>query len=105
MILQRRLTRRALLRSLAVGPAAALLLSACGEIDTSLATPQARAGDGPNGSILFVAGGNVNVWDGDIKKLTDGFQAASPSWSPTADRFAYVKMSDAFSELYVADRS
>ena len=105
MRLQRRVSRRTLLRGMATAPLAAMLLAACGEPDPSLSTPRVPAGAGPSGSILFVAGGNINNWNGSVNTLTSGFKAAFPSWSPAGDRFAYVKMSDAFSELYVADRS
>ena len=83
----------------------AWLLAACGEQDRRRRRRGIRAAASPNGSILFVAGGNINLWDGRRQEAHDGFRAAFPTWSPTADRFAYIKMSDAFSELYIADRS
>jgi TolB protein len=91
-------------RVLSCALVAVVLLAACGSPDTSLEDDSAPLGAEPAGSILFVAQGNVMRWDGDIEQVTEGIAAASPTWSPGGDRFAYVQMHDGWSELVVADR-
>lgn len=79
-------------------------LAACGAPDATLEDDSAPVGAEPSGSILFVANGNVMRWDGDIEQVTEDVHAASPTWAPAGDRFAYVQMHDGWSELVVADR-
>lgn len=83
----------------------ALALMACGEPDEAFLTPDTSAGALPSGKILFVAGNNVHVWDGQVTRLTSGEVARSPSWAPVGDRFVYVRMFEGYSELIIADRS
>src|SRR3712207_4152790 len=91
----------------ALGALLALLVvvAGCGTADANLSTvePDLPRAAGPTGSILFVSEGNVMVWrDGEIDQLTDDEIARSPSWSAAGDRFAYIRMSDGFSDLIVA---
>lgn len=85
-----------------------MLLVACGEPDETLGTPQAQqqgqSNTKPSGEILFVSDHNISLWDGDIKQLTSGEHAASPSWAPVGDRFAYVRVGEAFSDVIIARR-
>jgi len=85
----------------------ASLLLACGVADPSLQPPSVddnTVGAEPTGKILFVSDGQVAVWeDGDVRRLTEDANAASPTWAPDGRRFAYVEMSDGFSELIVSD--
>lgn len=85
-----------------------MLLVACGEPDATLSTPQAQqqaqSNTKPSGEILFVSDHNISLWDGDIKQLTSGEHAASPSWAPVGDRFAYVRVGEAFSDVIIARR-
>jgi TolB protein len=92
-------------RAVALLLAALVVFAACGSPDTALVDDDnAPLGAEPGGSILFVAQGNVMRWDGDIDQVTHDVKAASPSWAPNGDRFAYVQMHDGWSELVVADR-
>lgn len=82
-----------------------LLVSACGVPDEALTgTPEPGFAADPAGKILFVADGRVQLWDGDVSQVTDDTNAASPTWAPAGDRFAYIVKHDGFSELVVADR-
>jgi TolB protein len=83
----------------------ATVAAACGTPDPMLdGTPSSNVGADPTGKILFVSDHEVAVWDdGDIRTITDDANAASPSWAPDGQRFAYVQMSDGFSELMVAN--
>lgn len=85
-----------------------MLLVACGEPDETLGIPQAQqqgqSDSKPSGEILFVSDHNISLWDGDIKQLTSGEHAASPSWAPVGDRFAYVRVGEAFSDVIIARR-
>ncbi|RIK41309.1 MAG: acylaminoacyl-peptidase [Chloroflexi bacterium] len=84
---------------------AIILITACGSPDPSIdGVEDPQTGAEPGGKILFVADGNVMRWDGRIQRLTEGVHAASPTWAPAGDRFAYVQMHDGWSELVVADR-
>jgi TolB protein len=84
---------------------ASMILAACGEPDPSLdAAQQAQQPGTPQGEILFIADGNVMRWDGRVEQVTRGIHAASPSWAPAGDRFAYVAVNDAFSDIIVARR-
>ncbi len=86
----------------------AFLLSACGQPD-ALLTPDAQAGADPSGRILFVADGNVQLWNGnDIRRVTEveeEFEALSPTWAPDAQRFAYVQVNrgKGYSDLYISN--
>ncbi len=83
--------------------AIAVVLSACGAPDQSISTNNVAA-EGDTGKILFVADHNVMQWqDGKIEQLTEGVYASSPTWAPAGDRFAYVQVGEAFSEIVVAD--
>lgn len=81
-----------------------MILAACGEPDPSLESPQTgQSSNSPSGRILFVADGNIMLWNnGNISRLTGGVQAASPSWAPAGERFAYIQVHDAFSDVVVA---
>lgn len=79
------------------------LLAACGSPDPELTQSQGQAGSEPTGEILFVADHNVMRWnDGDIDQVTRDVFAASPSWAPAGDRFVYVQVGEAFSDLVIA---
>lgn len=81
-------------------------LAACGAPDPNLATPAPeqtlRTGADPTGRILFVTEHHIAVWDGSVDTVVDDVDAASPTWSPAGDRFAYVEMHDGFSDIVVA---
>ena len=82
-----------------------MLLAACGEPDPAIEEVQAgQSNDEPDGEILFVADGNVMRWDGQVEQVTRGVRASSPSWAPAGDRFAYVVVQDAFSDVIVVRR-
>lgn len=82
-----------------------MLLTACGEPDPAIEDPQqGQASNGPQGEILFVADNNVMRWDGSVHQVTRGIHASSPSWAPAGDRFAYISVHDAFSDVIVARR-
>jgi TolB protein len=84
---------------------AATVFAACGEPDPTIESlRQGQQADTPHGEILFVADGNVMRWDGGVEQVTRGIHAASPSWAPAGDRFAYVSVSDAYSDVIVARR-
>jgi TolB protein len=84
---------------------ATMVLAACGEPDPALdALQQGQQSDTPQGEILFVADGNVMRWDGSVEQVTRGIIAASPTWAPAGDRFAYVSVNDAYSDVIVARR-
>jgi len=56
----------------------------------------------PSGKILFVQNGDIYVWDnGKIRRVLELGNAAWPRWSPDGTRIAFVRMGDAFSDLYV----
>jgi len=93
-----------IIRIFSVAAAAGVLLAACGVPDPNLENGTPHAGADPSGDILFVAKGNVMEWDGDIHQITEDVDAASPTWSPAGDRFAYVQMHDGWSDLFVADK-
>lgn len=89
-------------------PLVVILLSAiagCGSPDPSLTVSQGQGTD-PGGEILFVAGGDIYIWDGDLEQVTRGVHAMSPRWSPAGDRFVYVEMHAdmGYSDLLVARR-
>lgn len=79
------------------------MLAACGEPDPALTQQEGPAGAEPQGEILFVSENNVMRWDGNVEQVTEDVFAASPSWSPAGDRFAYIQVGDAFSDVVVAD--
>ena len=83
-----------------------MVLTACGEPDPALeASAQQGQGSGePQGEILFIADGNVMRWDGNVEQVTTDVNASSPSWSPVGDRFVYIAVHDAFSDVVVAQR-
>lgn len=92
----------------------AVLVSACGQPAPEFAEPvtaaKAQPGDGPDGKILFVADGEVSVWDGDVSTVIElnedaDYWTASPSWAPAGDRFAYVEMREGYSDIIIADAS
>lgn len=92
-------------RTLAFALVAAVALAACGAPDSALVDDaDTPLGAEPGGTILFVADGNVMRWDGDVDQITHDVKAASPTWAPGGDRFAYIQMHDGWSELVVADR-
>ncbi len=79
------------------------MLAACGEPDPALTEgAQGQPSNAPEGEILFVAEHNVMRWDGDVEQVTEGEHAASPSWASAGDRFAYVRVGEAFSDIIVA---
>lgn len=84
-----------------------MILVACGQPDPEVEAMELGQSDGdPSGRILFVSEGNVHVWqNGNIDRLTGDGNAASPSWSPAGDRFAYVVVHDAYSDILVARNS
>lgn len=78
-------------------------LAACGEPDPSLTQDQGQANSEPEGEILFVAEHNVMRWtDGNVEQVTRDVFAASPSWASAGDRFVYVQVGEAFSDLVIA---
>jgi TolB protein len=78
-----------------------LVVAACGTADAAVSGQSNDDSD----QILFVAEGNVMLWrDGDVTQLTEAGDAESPSWSPAADRFAYVRNRGDFSDIVIADR-
>lgn len=89
-----------------------IVLAACGTPDPTLQQESVFAqqndeedADGPTGEILFVSDHNIMRWtNGDVTQVTENVYAASPTWAPVGDRFAYVQVHDGFSELIVADR-
>ncbi|MBA2451847.1 MAG: PD40 domain-containing protein [Chloroflexia bacterium] len=81
------------------------MLAACGEPDPTLSQNQGQGSSGPEGEILFVADHNIMRWDdGDIEQVTRDVFAASPSWAAAGDRFVYVQVGEAFSDLVIARR-
>lgn len=86
-----------------------LVLAGCGQPDEVIGTAVSPTGADPGGRILFVADGEVKLWDnGDIKNVTDiedEMQAMSPTWAPDGVRFAYVRSdrNKGYSDLYVAN--
>lgn len=108
---QRMVAMVAICRASFVGSILTIMLVACGTPDPDLQTTTrdaaidaAPAGASPSGKILFVSEGQVSIWDdGDIRKITKDAHAASPTWAPDGSRFAYIEMSDGFSELIVVD--
>lgn len=85
---------------------ASMVLAACGEPDPEIEglAQTGQASNTPTGEILFVADNDVMLWDGDVKRITEGVHASSPSWAPAGDRFAYVAVHDAFSDVVIARR-
>lgn len=78
-------------------------LVACGEPDPTLTQSQGQGSSEPEGEILFIADHNVMRWDnGDIEQVTHDVFAASPSWASAGDRFVYVQVGEAFSDLVIA---
>ncbi|MDI3341445.1 MAG: acylaminoacyl-peptidase [Sphaerobacter sp.] len=67
----------------------------------------ASGGATPRGAILFVADGNVFVWeDGEVEQVTRDGRAAAPGWAPDGQRFAYVQVDQelGYSDLVIAAR-
>jgi TolB protein len=79
-----------------------VLAGACGAMDAE-ADPRLQIGAEPTGRILFAASGDIHVWDGETRKLTDYGDASSPAWSHTGDQFIFVRTGDAFSDLLLAN--
>ena len=104
----RAISRRSLFAIAALTISSTLFLSACGQPDADLSTQESQTGADPSGRILFVADGDVRLWDGDVSRVTevgDEFEAMSPTWAPDGQRFAYVQADrdKGFSDLLVAD--
>ncbi len=52
--------------------------------------------------MLFVQNGDIYVWEnGKIRRMLELGNAAWPRWSPDGTRIAFIRMGDAFSDLYV----
>lgn len=99
--------RRSTLVALTLLISMALILSACGQ-PTDLGTPESQTGADPSGRILFVADGEVRLWDGGISQVTeidDELEAMSPTWAPDGERFAYVQADrgKGYSDLFIAN--
>ncbi len=78
-------------------------LAACGE---PIDQVSGQAAESSPGQILFVSNHNVMRWiDGDIEQITKDVNASSPTWAPLGDRFAYIRVHEAFSELIIARRN
>lgn len=81
-----------------------VLLAACGEPADFSAEQRLPAAQQQTDEILFVADGNVMRWrDGDVEQVTEDVIAEAPSWAPHGDRFAYVQVFEAHSEVVIAD--
>lgn len=80
----------------------ALVTLSCGP--ASSAIPEVRqAAAAPTGKILFVQEGDLYVWEnGKTRRLLQFGDAAWARWSPDGSRLAFVRMGDAYSDLYVA---
>lgn len=108
-MISRSTVRHRLFLPLALLVVMSLVLVACGQPDAALEMQASQAGDGPAGRILFVADGDVQIWDnGDIRRVTDvddELAAMSPTWAPDGERFAYVQSDrgKGYSDLYVAN--
>ena len=84
---------------------ATMIFAACGQPDPTIdALQQGQQPETPQGEILFVADGNIMRWDGRVEQVTRGIHAASPSWAPAGDRFAYISVNDAYSDVIIARR-
>jgi TolB protein len=82
----------------------AMLVTACGEPDPALSQQQGQSNPEPQGEILFIADHNVMRWDGSVEQVTTGVHAASPSWASAGDRFAYIAVGEAYSNVLIARR-
>lgn len=97
-----RLWRRRELAFFALLGCVSLILAACG-------TPDPRAdrrfspGANPGGKILFAQNGDIYIYDGSIKKLTNVGDASLPRWSGDGSQFVFVRTGDAFSDIWVAN--
>jgi dipeptidyl aminopeptidase/acylaminoacyl peptidase len=59
-----------------------------------------------NGRILFIQHGDIAVWEnGKTRRLLQLGDAAWARWSPDGRRIAFVRLGDAYSDLYIADTS
>lgn len=57
----------------------------------------------PGGKILFAQNGDISLWDGSVKRITEVGDASSPRWSGDGSRFVFVRTGYSTSDLYVAD--
>ncbi len=59
-----------------------------------------------NGRILFIQHGDIAVWEnGKTRRLLQLGDATWARWSPDGRRVAFVRLGDAYSDLYSADTS
>lgn len=94
----RRLVRAALFLAAMLG----ILGTACGTPDPLLDDSSAP-GAPPPGRILFAQNGDIHVWDGSTRRVTEVGDASYPRWSSDGSQFVFVRTGDAFSDLYVAN--
>jgi TolB protein len=81
----------------------AFILASCGEMDPE-ADPRLQLGNEPVGKILFVKDGDVHIWaGGDPQRLTEHGNVRSPAWGPDGERYLFVRVGDAYSDLYIGN--
>jgi len=94
--------RRARLSLLNVLLLALAFLTACASGSSSFDDANSLAAS-PSGKILFVQKGDIFLWEnGKTRRLLQLGDAAWPRWSPDGSRIAFVRLGDAYSDLYVA---
>jgi hypothetical protein len=83
--------------------ASTLLAFGCGD---TVEGPDRAIAATANGRILFIQHGDIAVWEnGKTRRLLQLGDAAWARWSPDGRRIAFVRLGDAYSDLYIADTS
>ncbi len=82
----------------------AVVLTACGASDSAPETENLiLPGAKPAGKLLFAQNGDISVWDGSVKRITQVGDASAPRWSGDGSRFVFVRTGYSTSDIYVAN--
>lgn len=105
---QRRKRRDRCWRAFLLFSILAVVLAACGASPSapdSSPKPDEPISRGakPGGKILFAQNGDISLWDGSVKRITQVGDASAPRWSGDGSRFVFVRTGYSTSDIYVAN--